>query len=149
MNPLPDHGRKNTSPRKVFSRQRRERAAWREGGMALLNGGLGAAALLLLMQLPSQLDSLLVISKVISTLIQGLSQIGLGLISLMVGLLQSLAVLLVLGLAIAALLLLINGVYRLLRLAIPGLGQLLALPAGLARLIWSVVRIQPPDRPER
>lgn len=117
--------------------------------MALLNGGLGAAALLLLMQLPSQLDSLLVISKVISTLIQGLSQIGLGLISLMVGLLQSLAVLLVLGLAIATLLLLINGVYRLLRLAIPGLGQLLALPAGLARLIWSVVRIQPPDRPER
>lgn len=117
--------------------------------MALLNGAVGTGLLLLLMQLPSRLDSLLVISKVISALIRGLNQIGKGLISLLVGLVQAFGVLLVLGLAIAALLLLINGVVRLLRLAMPGLGGVMALPAGLARLVWSVVRIRPPERPER
>ena len=117
--------------------------------MALLNGAAGIGVLLLLMQLPSRLDSLLVLSKVISALIRGLSEIGNGLISLLVGLLQASGLLLLLGLAIAALLLLINGVYRLLRLAMPGLGGVLSLPAGLARLVWSVVRIRAPDRPER
>lgn len=146
---LPDPGRKSPLPRKVFSRQRRSGSAWREGGMALLNGAVGTGLLLLLMQLPSRLDSLLVISKVISALIRGLSQIGKGLISLLVGLVQAFGVLLVLGLAIAALLLLINGVVRLLRLAMPGLGGVMGLPAGLARLVWSVVRIRPPERPER
>jgi hypothetical protein len=117
--------------------------------MALLNGALGAGLLVALMQLPSRLDSLLVISKVISTLIQGLSQIGLGLVALMVGLLQVAGVLLVLGLAISALLLLLNGLFRLLRMVLPGVGGLLAAPAGLARLVWTVVRIRAPERPER
>ncbi|MCP9841090.1 hypothetical protein KBY93_10655 [Synechococcus sp. J7-Johnson] len=146
---LPDPGRKIPLPRKVFSRQRRSGSAWREGGLALLNGAAGTGLLLLLMQLPNRLDSLLVISKVISALIRGLSQIGMGLISLLLGLLQAFGVLLLLGLAIAALLLLINGAFRLLRLAMPGLGGVMALPAGLARVVWSVVRIRPPDRPER
>ena len=109
--------------------------------MALLNGTAGIGVLVLLMQLPSRLDSLLVLSKVISALISGLSEIGQGLIRLLVGLLQAFGVLLVLGLAVAALLLLINGMYRLLRLAMPGLGGVLALPAGVARLVWTVVRI--------
>jgi hypothetical protein len=147
---LPDPGRKSQLPRKVFSsRQRRRGSTWREAGMALLNGTAGIGVLVLLMQLPSRLDSLLVLSKVISALISGLSEIGQGLIRLLVGLLQAFGVLLVLGLAVAALLLLINGMYRLLRLAMPGLGGMLALPAGVARLVWSVVRIRPPDRPER
>ena len=146
---LPDPGRKSQLPRKVFSRQRRSGSPWREAVMALLNGAAGIGVLLLLMQLPSRLDSLLVLSKVISALIRGLSEIGNGLISLLVGLLQASGLLLLLGLAIAALLLLINGVYRLLRLAMPGLGGVLSLPAGLARLVWSVVRIRAPDRPER
>lgn len=146
---LPDPGRKSRLPRKVFSRQRRRGSPWREAVMALLNGAAGIGVLLLLMQLPSRLDSLLVLSKVISALIRGLSEVGNGLISLLVGLLQAFGLLLLLGLAIAALLLLINGVYRLLRLALPGLGGVLALPAGVARLVWSVVRIRAPDRPER
>ncbi|MCT0219484.1 hypothetical protein KQ304_10840 [Synechococcus sp. CS-1329] len=146
---LLDTGRQGQSPRKVFSRQRRGGSLWREVGMALLNGVAGTGVLLLLMQLPSRWDSLLLISKVISFLIQGLSQVGQGLISLTVGLLQALVVLLLLGLAIVAMLLLINGVYRLLRLAMPWLGGALALPVALARLAWSVVRIRPPDRSDR
>ncbi|MCP9800962.1 hypothetical protein [Synechococcus sp. RedBA-s] len=146
---LPDPGRKSRMPRQVFSRQRRGGAPWREGGISLLNGAAGLGVLVLLLQLPSRLDSLLVLSKVISALISGLSQIGQGLITLLLGVLQALALLLLLGLTVGALLLLVNGVYRLLRLAMPGLGGLLALPAGLARLVWSVVRIRPPDRPER
>lgn len=122
---LPDPGRKSRMPRQVFTRQRRGGAPWREGGIALLNGAAGLGVLVLLLQLPSRLDSLLL------------------------GVLQALALLLLLGLAVGALLLLVHGVYRLLRLAMPGLGGLLALPAGLARLVWSVVRIRPPDRPER
>ncbi len=86
---LPDPGRKSQLPRKVFSRQRRSGSPWREAGMALLNGAAGIGVLLLLMQLPSRLDSLLVLSKVISALIRGLSEIGKGLISLLVGLLQA------------------------------------------------------------
>ncbi len=149
MNRHPDSGRKSVPARKVFTRKRRTPSPWREGLLALLNAAAGVGLLTALLQLPARLDSLLIVSRVISTLIDGLSRIGQGLLTLAAGLLQMLGILLLVGLAIAALLLLANGVFRLLRMAVPGLGGLLRLPGGLARVVWAVVRIQPPDRPER
>lgn len=105
---------------------------------------VGIGVLVALLQLPARLDSLLVVSKVISTLLKALSRIGEGLALLAAGLAQTFGILLVVGLAIAALLLLANGVFRILRLGIPGLGGVLELPTELARLLLSFVRIRKP-----
>ncbi|MCP9771395.1 hypothetical protein KBY66_01920 [Synechococcus sp. Tobar12-5m-g] len=143
MNRLSEPGFKPLPPRKVF-RKRRSRAPWREALFALLNMAVGIGVLVALLQLPARLDSLLVVSKVISTLLKALSRIGEGLALLAAGLAQTFGILLVVGLAIAALLLLANGVFRILRLGIPGLGGVLELPTELARLLLSFVRIRKP-----
>ncbi len=149
MNRLQESSRKSVGGRTVFSRKRRPSVVIRETILALLNVGLGAGLLVALLQLPSRLDSLLIFSKVISTLIAGLSQIGLGLMALGTGLLQMIGILLLLGMALMALMLVGNGAVRLLRMLLPGLGGIWQLPGGVARLVWSVVRIRAPDRPER
>jgi hypothetical protein len=143
MNRLSEPGFKPLPPRKVF-RKRRSRSPWREALFALLNMAVGVGVLVALLQLPARLDSLLVVSKVISTLLKALSRIGEGLALLAAGLAQTFGILLVVGLAIAALLLLANGVFRILRLGIPGLGGVLELPTELARLLLSFVRIRKP-----
>ncbi len=149
MTRLRDSARHPLGPRTVFARKRRKASPWREVLFALLNTGLGAGLLVGLLQLPGRLDSLLIVSEVISTLIAGLSRIGLGVVTLITGVAQMLGILILLALAISALLLLGNGVYRLVRLALPGVGGALMVPGRCARLVWSVVRIRPSDRSER
>ncbi|APD47389.1 hypothetical protein KQ302_00485 [Synechococcus sp. CS-602] len=145
MNLLSEPGFKAGQDRKVF-RKRRRRSPWRELLLALLNIGIGAGILLLLIQLPERLDSLLLVSKVISVLLKGISQIGQGIVALAAGLLQTLGILVVVSLAIAAMLLLANGLFRILRMALPGVGGVFRVPAELARMLWSVVQIRKPDR---
>jgi len=145
MNLLSEPGFKAGQDRKVF-RKRRRRSPWRELLLALLNIGIGAGILLLLIQLPDRLDSLLLVSKVISVLLKGISQIGQGIVALAAGLLQTLGILVVVSLAIAAMLLLANGLFRILRMALPGVGGVFRVPAELARMLWSVVQIRKPDR---
>ena len=132
-------------PRKVF-RRRRHRSPWREGLFALLTMAAGTGILVALLQLPARLDSLLVVSKVISTLLKALSRIAEGLLLLVAGLAQTFAILLVVSLAIAALLMLAHGFFRILRLGIPGLNGMLNLPAELARLFWPWVWNRKSDR---
>jgi hypothetical protein len=132
-------------PRKVF-RKRLRRSPWREGLFALLTMAAGIGILVALLQLPARLDSLLVVSKVISTLLKALSRIAEGLLLLVAGLAQTFAILLVVSLAIAALVMLAHGFFRILRLGIPGLGGVLDLPAELARLFLSWVWNRKSDR---
>jgi hypothetical protein len=145
MNRLSDPGFKPLPPRKVF-RKRRRRSPWREALFALLTMAAGIGILVALLQLPARLDSLLVVSKVISTLIKALSRIAEGLLLLVAGLAQTFGILLVVSLAIAALLLLAQGFFRILRLGIPGLGGVLDVPAELVRLFWSLVWNRKSDR---
>ncbi|NQV10444.1 MAG: hypothetical protein HQ527_04660 [Cyanobacteria bacterium] len=145
MNLLSEPGFKASQDRKVF-RKRRRRSPWRELLLSLLNIGIGTGILLLLIQLPKRLDSLLLISKVISALLKGISQIGQGILALAAGLLQTLGILVVVSLAIAAMLLLANGLFRILRIALPGIGGVFRVPGDLARLLWAVVQIRKPDR---
>jgi hypothetical protein len=148
-NRLVESGRQPQPGRKVFTRRRRPSLPWAEFLLSLLHLGIGAGVLAALWQLPSRFDSLLLVSKVIGTVLSGLGQIGLGVLKLATGLIQLLGLLLVAGLAIGALLFLANGLFRLLRLALPGVGNVLRVPAELARLLWSVVQIRPPQRPDR
>lgn len=94
-------------------RRRRLLSRWRQAGLglALLLGGCGLLALLLL--LASRLDALLLVSSAIANLIRGLQQLGLAL-------LQLLLMLLVVLIALSAVLLLIGGAMRLLRSVWPG-----------------------------
>ncbi|MCT0198714.1 hypothetical protein KQ313_03310 [Synechococcus sp. CS-1325] len=147
MNRLSEPAFKPLPARKVF-RKRRSRSPWREALFSLLNIAVGSGVLVALLQLPARIDSLLVVSKVISTLIKAISRIGEGILLLAAGLAQTFAILLVVSLAIAALLLLANGVFRILRLGMPGLGSVLGVPLELARMLWAFVQIRRPDRHE-
>ena len=145
MNRLSEPGYKPLPPRKVF-RKRPRRSPWREAFFALLTMAAGIGILVALLQLPARLDSLLVVSKVVSILLRALSRIAEGLLLLLVGLVQTLAILLVVGLAIVALLMLAQGVFRILRLMIPGLGGVMDGPAQLTRLLLAFVWNRKPDR---
>jgi hypothetical protein len=92
-------------PQRV-SRQRLRRARWQHLGTALLSLAGGGALMYGLMLLPERLDTLLLVSNAIANLIGGLSRFGMGL-------LQLLAVLTLVALALAALVLLLAGVVRL------------------------------------
>lgn len=96
-------------------RRRRRQARWRQAGLGILLAMSGSGILMLLMQLPRRLDTLLLVSNAVANLIRGLSQLGLGLLQLVV-------VLTVVTLVVLALLLLIGGGMRLLRALIPGRG---------------------------
>ena len=100
-------------PRHRLARRRRPRARWRQAGLGLLLLLGGCAILAGLMQLPSRLDALLLVSTAIVNLIRGLMQLALAL-------LQFAVVLTVVLLALLALLLLIGGAVRLLRALFPG-----------------------------
>lgn len=110
---LPRPGISPERPKPSRARRRRRRLArWRQAGLglALLIGGCGLLALLLL--LTSRLDALLLVSTAIANIIRGLQQLGLALLQLLV-------MLLVVLLALLALLLLVGGAMRLLRAAWP------------------------------
>lgn len=101
-----------TSPRRsklrrVFARPRRP-GRWKQAFSGVLLLALGAGLLVGLMQLPERLDTLLMVSTAIANLISGLGRC-------LTGLLQLLAVLLLVMVAIGALLLLLGGVVRVVR----------------------------------
>lgn len=146
MNRKPDSGFTPTSVRKVF-RKRRTRSPWRECLLALLNAAIVLGLLVALLQLPSRLDSLLLVSKVISAVLAGLGQIGLGLVQLLAGMAQLLGLLVVVAVALGALLLMGNGLFRLVRLLIPGVGNSLLLPSAMGRAMAKLTTIRPPTRP--
>ena len=146
MNRKPDSGFTPTSVRKVF-RKRLTRSPWRECLLALLNAAIGLGLLVALLQLPSRLDSLLLVSKVISAVLAGLGQIGLGLVQLLAGMAQLLGLLVVVAVALGALLLMGNGLFRLVRLLIPGVGNSLLLPSAMGRAMAKLTTIRPPTRP--
>lgn len=98
--------------RKVFQ-QRRRPGRWTQAFSGLLLLALGAGLLVALMQLPERLDTMLLVSTAIANLIGGLGRF-------VQGLLQLLAVLLLVLVAIGALLLLVAGLVRLLRSVLPG-----------------------------
>ena len=101
-------------PRTVF-RQRRRPPRPRRILEAMLLMAAGLGLLVLLLQLPEliDLDSLLLISTAIGHLIGGLSQ-------LLMGVLQLLAVLVLVAIALSALLLLVAGLVRLVRALLVG-----------------------------
>ncbi len=98
-------------PRTVF-RRKRQPSRWRQFVDGLLFLALGSGLLVGLLQLPGRLNATLVVSEAIKNLIQGLG-------SLLVGGLQLLGLLLLVLVAVLALLLLLGGVVRLFRSALP------------------------------
>jgi hypothetical protein len=146
MNRKPDAGFTPKTVRKVF-RKRRTRSPWRECLLALLNAAIGLGLLVALLQLPARLDSLLLVSKVISAVLAGLGQIGLGLLQLLAGLAQLLGLLVVVALAVGALWLVGNGLFRLVRLLVPGVGNSLRLSPLMGRAMARLTTIRPPTRP--
>jgi hypothetical protein len=146
MNRKPDAGFTPKTVRKVF-RKRRTRSPWRECLLALLNAAIGLGLLVALLQLPARLDSLLLVSKVISAVLTGLGQIGLGLLQLLAGLAQLLGLLVVVALAVGALWLVGNGLFRLVRLLVPGVGNSLRLSPLMGRAMAKLTTIRPPTRP--
>jgi hypothetical protein len=106
-------------PRRISSQRRRRRsrsARWRQAGAGLLLGFSGAGVLLLLMQLPERLDTILLVSNAVSNLIRGLAQVGMGVMQLA-------AVLGLVVLALFALLLLVAGGVRMIRAMAPRPGK--------------------------
>jgi peptidoglycan/LPS O-acetylase OafA/YrhL len=95
------------SKRRVFRRRRRP-ARWRQAGVALLLGAAGAGLLLALLQLPERFDTFLLLSTALANLIGGVQQA-------LWGLVQLLAVVMLVLAAIAALGLVLAGVIRLVR----------------------------------
>ena len=93
--------------RKVFQ-QRPRQGRWKQVLSGLLLLALGCGLLVGLMQLPERLDTMLLVSTAIANLIGGLGRF-------LQGLLQLLAVLLLVLVAIGSLLLLLGGVVRLAR----------------------------------
>lgn len=93
-------------------RRRRRSSRWRQGGAGLLLGFSGAGVLLLLMQLPDRLDTILLVSNAVTNLIRGLTLLGLGVMQLA-------AVLGVVVLALFALLLMVAGGVRMIRAMAP------------------------------
>lgn len=96
-----------SKPRRVFQ-QRRPALRWKQIASGLLLIALGCGVLVTLMQLPERLDTLLLVSTAIANLIGGLGRF-------LTGLLQLLAVLLLVLVAIGSLLLLVAGCVRLIR----------------------------------
>ena len=116
---LPFAARRGTPPMPVgiqTRRRRRRSARWRQGGAGLLLGCSGAGILLLLLQLPERLDTVLLVSHAVDNLIRGLGLMAMGL-------LQLAAVLGLAVLALFALLLLVAGGMRLIRALGPRSGK--------------------------
>ena len=93
--------------RQVFKKQHSAQR-WQRAVSGLLLIALGCGLLIALMQLPERLDTLLLVSTAIANLISGLSRF-------VQGLLQLLAVLLLVMVAIGSLVLLLAGLSRVLR----------------------------------
>ena len=93
--------------RRVFGRPQRP-GRWKQAFTGVLLLALGGGLLVGLMQLPERLDTLLMVSTAIANLISGLGRF-------LTGLLQLLAVLLLVVVAIGALVLLLAGGVRVLR----------------------------------
>ena len=95
------------STRRVFRRRHRP-ARWRQAAIALLLGATGAGLMLALLQLPERFDTFLVLSTALANLIGGVQQA-------LWGLVQLLAVVLLVLAAIAAIGLVVAGIIRLVR----------------------------------
>jgi peptidoglycan/LPS O-acetylase OafA/YrhL len=96
-----------TSTRRVFRRRHRP-ARWRQAAIALLLGAAGTGLMLALLQLPDRFDTFLLLSTALANLIGGVQQA-------LWGLVQLLAVVLLVLAAIAALGLVVAGIIRLVR----------------------------------
>jgi len=94
-------------------RRRRPSSRWSMAGSGLLMLGIGSGLIYGLLRLPARLDTLLLVSKAIATVIQGVAE-------LLLGILQLTAMLGVVLLALLALVLLAGGCLRLLRALTPG-----------------------------
>ncbi len=118
--PRPGGLARSRSYRQARSARRPRRppsSRWRQVLTGLLVGSAGTALLVGLMLIPERFDALLLVSTAIANVINGLSQLGLGL-------LQLAGVLMVALLALLALLLLLGGIVRLARaLSQPGLSR--------------------------
>jgi hypothetical protein len=95
------------STRRVFRRKRRP-ARWRQAALALLLGGAGIALLLGLLQLPERFDTFLVLSTALANLIGGVQQALWGLVQLLAVVLLVLAAIVALGLVVAGLIRLVR-----------------------------------------
>ncbi|MCT0226116.1 hypothetical protein [Synechococcus sp. CS-1328] len=98
--------------RSVFRGRRRRPPRWRQVLVGLALGLLGAGLLVGLLQLPSRFDTVLLVSTAIANLIAGLGRF-------LLGLLQLVALGLVLAVAVAGLLLLVMAVLRIVRAFLP------------------------------
>ncbi|WP_411876898.1 hypothetical protein [Vulcanococcus limneticus] len=101
-------GRPGSSEARHVFRRKRPASRWRQlfDGVLLLAGGMGLLVGLWL--LTERFDTLLLVSRAISDLLNGLARLG-------SGLLQLLSVLLLVGLALLALAMLVGGLVRLVR----------------------------------
>lgn len=97
--------------REVFRKRRRPKR-WKQILIGLSFALAGTALLLVLLQLPERLDTLLLVSKAIGNLISGLTQLG-------SGLLQLIGVLVMVALALGGLFLVVAGVVRIVRALLP------------------------------
>ncbi|MCP9848761.1 hypothetical protein [Cyanobium sp. Morenito 9A2] len=94
--------------RDVYRKRKRPPTRLKQFGLGLLLAAVGAGLLVALLQLPERLDTVLLVSKAIGHLISGLTLLG-------SGLLQLLAVLVLVALALTALTLLVSGLVRIAR----------------------------------
>lgn len=97
--------------RRVFQRRRRK-APWKQAGSGLLLGAAGVGLVVALMQLPQRFDTLLMLSRALANLIQGIQLFGLGII-------QVAAVVLLVAVAVGALVLVVAGAIRIVRAFLP------------------------------
>ncbi len=97
----------SASTRRVFRRRHRP-ARWRQAATALLLGAACIGLMLALLQVPERFDTFLVLSSALANLIGGVQQA-------LWGLVQLLAVVLLVLAAIAALGLVVAGIIRLVR----------------------------------
>jgi hypothetical protein len=98
--------------RTVFRGRRRRPPRWRQLLEALALGAFGCGLLVLLLQLPSRFDTILLVSTAIANLIGGLGRF-------LLGLLQLAGLALVLAVAVSGLMLLVAAFLRLVRTFLP------------------------------
>jgi Mg2+/Co2+ transporter CorB len=99
------------SERQVF-RRKRAPLRWKEGFSGVLIGSAGAGVVVGLLQLPERLDTLLLLSTALANVIRGVQLF-------LLGLLQVLAVVVLVAAAVGALVLVVAGLVRFVRAFLP------------------------------
>jgi hypothetical protein len=109
--PIGNRLRGSKLDRQVFRRKRAPHR-WKQGAFGVLIGAAGVGLVVALMQLPQRLDTLLLLSTALANLIRGVQLF-------LTGLIQVLAVVVLVAVAVGALVLVVAGLVRFVRAFLP------------------------------